>query len=259
LQAAIAALPVTAACTARTDEAFAPRPGSWRRFEVVTRVAPPNAGAPAQAWIPLPSATYPDWFRPLGETVGGGGAPQETAADGARMLHASWAAGQPAEPLTVTVRFATRDRAIVPSPPRPAPSLSPAERARHLSGSELAPVDGLVKQTAERITAGARGDRDRALAIYEWVAANTYRDPAAKGCGKGDVAAMLRSGKLGGKCADINRLFVALLRASGVPARELYGVRVGPSRFGYRSLGENSEDISHAQHCRAEAWLAGHG
>jgi transglutaminase-like putative cysteine protease len=33
---------------------------------------------------------------------------------------------------------------------------------------------------------------------------------------------------------------------------------VADSRFGYKSLGK-SGDISKAQHCRAEVWLAGHG
>ncbi len=64
---------------------------------------------------------------------------------------------------------------------------------------------------------------------------------------------------MGGKCADINRLFVALTRSAGVPAREIYGVRVAPSRFGYKSLGANSEVVTKAQHCRAEVHLDGVG
>ena len=47
-------------------------------------------------------------------------------------------------------------------------------------------------------------------------------------------------------------------RASGVPARDVYGIRIADSRFGYKSLGK-SVDISKAQHCRAEVWLTGFG
>ena len=67
---------------------------------------------------------------------------------------------------------------------------------------------------------------------------------------------MLETGDLGGKCADLNALYVGLARAAGIPARDLYGIRVAPSRFGYKSLGANSDVITRAQHCRAENYLA---
>ena len=70
---------------------------------------------------------------------------------------------------------------------------------------------------------------------------------------------MLESGDLGGKCADINALYVALARAAGLPARDFYGVRVAPSRRGFKSLGAGTSDITHAQHCRAEVYLHGEG
>ena len=88
---------------------------------------------------------------------------------------------------------------------------------------------------------------------------NTQRVAATRGCGVGDVAAMLESGNLGGKCADLNALFVGLVRASGIPARDVYGLRVAPSKFGYKSLGAGSATVTKAQHCRAEIWLDGHG
>ena len=70
---------------------------------------------------------------------------------------------------------------------------------------------------------------------------------------------MLRANDFGGKCADLNGLFGALVRAAGLPARHIYGVRVAPSKVGYKSLGANSATITKAQHCRAEVYLTGHG
>ncbi len=96
-------------------------------------------------------------------------------------------------------------------------------------------------------------------AIYEWVVDNTYRNAATRGCGVGDVASLLQSGNLGGKCADLNALFVGLVRAQGIPARDIYGLRVAPSKFGYKSLGANTEIVSKAQHCRSEVYLEGFG
>ena len=51
-----------------------------------------------------------------------------------------------------------------------------------------------------------------------------------RGCGVGDIRAMLETGNLGGKCADLNALFVGLARAAGIPARDVYGVRVADVR-----------------------------
>jgi transglutaminase-like putative cysteine protease len=80
-----------------------------------------------------------------------------------------------------------------------------------------------------------------------------------RGCGTGDIKAMLESGNMSGKCADINALFVGLCRASGVPARDIYGIRLVPSAFGYRELGGNPASLKGAQHCRAEVYLQGSG
>jgi transglutaminase-like putative cysteine protease len=77
--------------------------------------------------------------------------------------------------------------------------------------------------------------------------------PKTRGCGVGDIASMLKAGDLGGKCADLNALYVG----AGLPARDIYGIRVAPS--GYKSLGAGSEVVSKAQHCRAEVFLTGFG
>ena len=66
---------------------------------------------------------------------------------------------------------------------------------------------------------------------------------------------MLATRNLGGKCADLNGLYVGLARAAGLPARDVYGLRVAPSRFGYVSLGVRSHIVTKAQHCRAEVYL----
>ena len=100
--------------------------------------------------------------------------------------------------------------------------------------------------------------------IYDWVVANAWREPTVRGCGEGDVKTMLETGNLGGKCADINALFVGLCRSVGVPARDVYGVRLAPSAFGYKALSGNPASLKGSQHCRcggvpAGAWLGGHG
>jgi len=43
---------------------------------------------------------------------------------------------------------------------------------------------------------------------------------------------MLESKDLGGKCADLNALYVGLARAAGLPARDVYGIRIAKSDLG---------------------------
>ena len=45
----------------------------------------------------------------------------------------------------------------------------------------------------------------------------------------------------------------------GVPARDVYGIRVAKSAYGYKSLGAGSENVTKAQHCRAEFFARGYG
>jgi transglutaminase-like putative cysteine protease len=93
-----------------------------------------------------------------------------------------------------------------------------------------------------------------ARAIYDWIVENTVRDPQVQGCGLGDIRGMLEMKNLSGKCADLNALFVGLARAAGLPARDLYGLRVAPSTQ-FPSLGRAGGNVTTAQHCRAEVWV----
>ncbi len=238
--------------------AFLPRPAAWREVEVTTRVV--LASGAAQVWVPLPSVEAPEWVRPGSDSwVTDGRATIRTEPRyGARMLHVVFPAGTQEPAVTVTSRVATRDRAVDPGAGGSA-VLTADERRLWLAPTDLIPTDGIVKATADRIVAGREGPVARARAVYDWVVENTVRDAATRGCGTGDVGSMLRTGFLGGKCADLNALFVGLLRAAGIPARDVYGIRVGPSRFGYASLGPATETITKAQHCRAEFFVDGAG
>jgi transglutaminase-like putative cysteine protease len=242
--------------------AFAPRPGDWRRFEVTTRLEIAAPSGRTQAWVPLPSVNEAGWFRSEESTWTGNAATAEIVRDakyGAGMLHAIWAEGESAPVLEVTSRIAARDRAVDLSAPGAAPALSDAERTLYTSATSLIPVDGIVKATSDKIVAGAGSQLDKARAIYDWIVISTYRDANVRGCGIGDISTMLEGGNLGGKCADLNALFVGLARAAGLPARDIYGIRVAPSRFGYASLGAKNGIITKSQHCRAEVFLDGFG
>jgi transglutaminase-like putative cysteine protease len=243
-------------------EALAAEP-AWRSFEIVTRVEVARPSGVSKAWVPLPMQEATDWHKPLANAWSGNAARAEVLDDGkygVKMLYAEWPAGEASPALEVTSRFMTRDRAVDLTRPDPAAKqLSAAEQTFYTAPTELIPTDGIVRKTATEATRGARTELDKGRALYEWVVENTFRDPKTRGCGWGDIKAMLESGNLGGKCGDLNAIFVGLARSLGIPARDVYGLRVAASEHGYRSLGVGSPNVSRAQHCRAEFFARGFG
>ncbi|KAB2716314.1 transglutaminase domain-containing protein [Brucella intermedia] len=260
--AACAAVSMLPNFASAASTAFAPQPSDWRSFEITTSVTPVASGEVIRVWVPLAGFNADDWNRPEGNrwtTNAKVARLDRDPASGTGLLYLEWDGGEEKPQAEIISLISTRDRSGILDASAKAVPLTRAERERYLAGTRLAPVDGIVKQTSDRIVADADTDQEKARRIYDWVVANTYRRASTRGCGDGNIVAMLDSGDLGGKCADINPLFVALVRAAGIPARDLYGVRVAPSAFGYKSLGAKNEVITKAQHCRAEIYLDGIG
>ena len=250
---------------ARAAWAAEPQPSaaSWRTFDVITSVDIASPAGTTLLWIPVPSTATTDYQRPLGTTWEAPGASKadlvKVPGYDVTLLRVEWPDPAEMNPVTVKSRVTTRDRQVdVAAKPKRRVAEVPKVLHTYLRPTNLMPTDGIVRETAEKITRGAHGDVEKARALYEWVVENTNRDPKTAGCGLGDVASMLKSGYLGGKCADLNGLFVAMCRSLRIPARDSYGVRVADSRRGYKCLGK-SGDISKAQHCRAEFYTAALG
>jgi transglutaminase-like putative cysteine protease len=258
--AAAVALPLVPLSAAAQERRFEPQAGPWRTFELTTVVEVPEVKGATRVWLPVPSVES-DWQRPLDNAWSGNAAQVRLVADAGRdvrMLYAEFADTVDKPRLTLTSRLQTRNRLIDWSKPAPV-SEDPAALRAALAPAELMPVDGVVRKTALEATRGATTDVDKVRAIYGWVVANAHREPKTRGCGTGDIRTMLETGNLGGKCADLNAVFVGLCRAVGVPARDVYGLRLAPSAFGYRELGASSANLKGAQHCRAEVFLKAHG
>jgi transglutaminase-like putative cysteine protease len=223
----------------------------WRRFEVTTEAA--LTAAPASLWLPI-AQTARSYQRALSLDWQGTADQAELVDDpvyGAEMLRLTWKSAASARQVRVVQTIETRDRDGQPDP------TSPAEQALFLRPTANMPTDGIVRRTADQIVSGKQAPHERARAIYDWVVDNTFRDSATRGCGLGNIAGMLRTGYLGGKCADISSLMVGLCRAAGIPAREVYGLRVADSHL-FACLG-HAGDVTKAQHCRAEIYLEPQG
>jgi transglutaminase-like putative cysteine protease len=236
-------------------------PGGWRAFEVTTRVEVLKPFGATRIWLPAALTRATPFQRTLANSFraeGGTARIVESKPDSLGMAVAEFPSDvKPV--LTLTSRIQTKDCAVDLSAPGATPKTSRAELQYFLRSTKLLPTDGIVKETASEITSGATTDVEKARAIYEWIVDNTFRDPKTRGCGTGDIRFMLESRDLGGKCADLNSLYVGLARAAGLPARDVFGIRVAKSELGYKSLGASSYNVTKSQHCRAEVYLTDYG
>ena len=264
LQAGLA-LPALAAFAQlpRLARAEAERTGKWRVFDVTTQVEILKPAGVTRVWLPLPLAEDTPYQKGLGNTWKVDGATTNAASQeakfGAALLFVEWPAEVKNPKLELISRVATRDFTGALTQSGHGAKMSPQHLALYTAPSDLLPTDGIVRETAQQIVKNVRGGYpEQARAIYDWVVENTFRDPKTRGCGIGDIKTMLETKNLGGKCADLNALFVGLCRAVGIPARDVYGIRVASSKLGFKSLGKGG-DITKGQHCRAEVYLEGHG
>ena len=235
--------------------------GSWRTYEVITRVEVLKLSGTTRIWLPAALISQTPFQKTLANTFiadGGNAKLVESQADSLGIIAAEFPTGvKPV--LTLTSRISTKNCTVDLSAPGKAPKEDRAELEHFLRPTKLMPTDGIVKATAIEITRGAKTDVEKARAIYEWIVDNTLRNPKTRGCGVGNIRFMLESRDLGGKCADLNALYVGLARAAGLPARDVYGIRTARSEQGYKSLGTSSENNTKAQHCRAQVYLGGYG
>jgi len=247
----------------RADYAVArnPAPDGWRTFEVTTSVEVLKPSGTTRVWLPAALLGTTPFQRTLAnefQAEGGTVRLAENKSDALGILVAEFPAGVKPS-VALSSRIATKDYAVDLSRPNVPDRENRPALEYFLRPTKLMPTGGIVKTTADEITAGKKTDTEKARAIYEWIVENTFRNPKTRGCGTGDIRYMLESKDLGGKCADLNALYVGLARATGLPARDVYGIRVAKSELGYKSLGPSTSNITKAQHCRAEVYLREYG
>lgn len=233
----------------------------WRTFNVTTGVEVLKTSGTTRIWLPAPLINQAPFQKTLSTSFHAEGGTAKTAEnnpDSLGIIVAEFPSGV-TPVLTLTSRVTTKNYLVDLSAPSKPPKDNRADLDHFLQPTKLLPTDGIVKATATEITNGAKTDIEKARAIYEWIVDNTFRNPKTRGCGVGDIRFMLESKDLGGKCADLNALYVGLARSAGLPARDVYGIRVGKSELGYKSLGASSETVTKAQHCRAEVYLSEYG
>lgn len=251
--------------------------GKGRRF-VMTQTyslkAPAGSQGKVNLWIPIPEDT--PFQQLLDLSFSGTYQTAKLNANnrfGAKTLFVTWADAKHPLDIKVEMTVETQDWEVLKQnkladwdlPVEGA--VIPDEIKPFLQATPHIPVDGLVKETALKIIGNEKAPLKRAHLLHNWVSSHMHRDDAVIGCGTGDVGQILKTQTLGGKCTDINSVFVALCRSVGIPAREMFGIRLGNtlklSQYSKKAFGsadaQGVAKISGGQHCRAMFWLAGFG
>ena len=137
---------------------------AWRAFEVVTRVQVLDAEGATRVWLPTPLTRDTEYFKSLGNEFSAEGGTANYVQEpkyATGIVAGSFPASAQNPVLKLTSRFAARDRYVdLSKPPRVAPKEDPAELRLALAPTELIPTDGIVKDTALKITKGQRTDVD---------------------------------------------------------------------------------------------------
>ena len=235
-------------------------PANWRTFDIKTEIELRRFRGKARLWLPLAQYKDTPWERSLGHGWEGNFASAGIYRDPVgemEVFAAEWSENVETPRLQIVSQIALQDRHFDITR-RGAVAERTEVLRRCLQPTLQVPIDGPVRHAAERAVGRIKDPLAMSKAIYDWVVENSEFDSAARGLGKGHVAALLESGRpFTGRSADIALLFVALCRAIGIPARPVFGLRMGTSRL-FGSLGILGE-LNEAQHCRAEFYIPGYG
>jgi transglutaminase-like putative cysteine protease len=201
-------------------------------------------------WVPYPLS---DEFQTISDmSVSGNYASSAVYRDPgseAVYVHATWKKPAEAPQCVMSFHISQKDRRNTNL--KDSGEDYPELVSRYLKATEYVPANDLeMKRIAGDAVKGKKGTLEKAQAIYDWMVENTFRDPAVKGCGLGIPGRTLNQCKGGGKCADLSAVFVTLARAAGIPARDVYGIRLGLPKDG---------DVTSGFHCWAEFYLPGTG
>ncbi|MDX1764863.1 MAG: transglutaminase-like domain-containing protein [bacterium] len=100
--------------------------------------------------------------------------------------------------------------------------------SKHLDPERLVPATALFSSIAKDVVKGKSGDLVRARAIYDHVIDRMSYKKYGEGWGKGDAVFACDARR--GNCTDFHAYFMALARASNIPARFAIGAGIPSSR-----------------------------
>lgn len=232
-----------------------------RRFSVTNNYSLKPSQEITQLWVPLPKDE--SYHKVVSFTYEGNFAEAKVVKNeyNTRVLYVKWDKSDKKSELVINFDVIMQERTTNFSKATSSADY-PSDVQVYLEGTAHIPVTAGLTKYAKEITKGAITPLQKAQAIYDWTVTTMYRDDSVIGCGIGDAKKAIEEKIYGGKCTDISSVFACLLRNSGIPSREVFGIRVGQSKIS-NACGKADEKgfakITGAQHCRSEFYIDGLG
>ncbi|MCZ6776218.1 MAG: transglutaminase domain-containing protein [Ignavibacteria bacterium] len=120
--------------------------------------------------------------------------------------------------------------------------------ARYLLPDRLVPIDGQIKEEAEKVIKDSMSDLEKLRAMYDYVVSSVSYDKSGTGWGRGDAIYACDVRK--GNCTDFHSLLIGMARSMKIPARFVMGYPVPE--------GKTDGEIP-GYHCWAEFYLEDFG
>jgi transglutaminase-like putative cysteine protease len=223
-------------------------------FTYEARVTPPEGTRELDLWMPLPRE---EDQAVLALSLRGSAEPTVVRLPGSGDRAAYLRVANPAGPVTLTqtATVARREvRAVASTSRARLEDVDAAAYAAELGASQAVQINDDIRAIAARETKGKDSVAAKARALYDWVHGHMQYDKSVPGWGLGDIPYCLKVGK--GNCTDFHTLFIALARASGIPARWNMGF---PLAYGDgRAAGGAPQQVA-GYHCWAEFYAPGAG
>ncbi len=216
------------------------------RYELEYRVdLTPLVVRPADSirvWVPMPAANAHQQV--LSTSIESPWSHRETRdQNGNRFVYLEAAGKENAKGGALVMRFVVQrspSKGVPQSDARPGTPLDPG---RYLAAQRRVPIDGLIRQIAERESASRETDAQKIRAFYDYVTRSMRYSKHGQGWGRGD--ALWACDAKYGNCTDFHSVFIGLARSQKIPARFIIGFPIPADK----TAGEIG-----GYHCWAEAY-----
>ena len=207
-------------------------------FEFVYRATLPEMTDTARMWIPLPSTDAFQTVEVKSIYAPGERRILQEPKHGNKVLFLTLAPEDSGK--TIEIRSQVR-RLEKPVYAAPTPVVE-----QYLDPERLVPANETFKEITEEVLAGQQGDLRRARTLYDHVIERMRYMKFGSGWGQGD--AVYACDARTGNCTDFHSYFIALARATGIPARFAIGAAIPSAR---------NEGGIDGYHCWAEFYTDG--
>lgn len=195
------------------------------RFQFMYQFTLPTIESAAQLWLPLPQS---DQFQTIGRVRVSAPHEARTLVDkqfGNKVLYFELGPDDSGEQMKLSFEVTRSEKSAY----APDTDSDAAAAVAFLAPESRVPADESFEQTAKIVTAGKDGnDLQKARALYDHTLERMRYMKYGEGWGQGD--ALRAQQACSGNCTDYHAYFIALARASGIPARFAIGAAVPSDR-----------------------------